>query len=66
MSLMDDFAALGKLIGRDLEADLKRYAPYGRCDVCGTELEYEPPFKGAHDEWPRAGGFWCTECEAWS
>lgn len=64
-SIFDDFAAIGRLIGRDLEADLKAYAPHGRCDTCDGLLDYEPPFHGTFDQPPSAGGYWCSECQTW-
>ena len=71
MSIFDDMVEIKRLADEitgkaDKLVTKLKYAPHGRCDDCGTPLEYEAPFAGAPDQPPSAGGFWCPECENWS
>ena len=71
-SIFDDMREMKRLAddiigkGEKFIEKQKAYAPYGRCETCGTELEYEKPSPERHDEPARTGGFYCSECEVWS
>jgi hypothetical protein len=64
MSIVSELATM-KALADEITGN-KPYAPYGRCETCGTELEYEKPWHGTFDQPASTGGFYCSECEKWS
>lgn len=70
-SIFDDMNEMKRLAddiigkGEKFIAKQKAYAPYGRCETCGTELEYEKPWHGTFDQPASTGGFYCSECDKW-